>query len=213
MSAPIASPKTAQDFAISPSGEGYISQREVSRLCGVNSTSVHKHVHKLSVAQKATLLNKNNQLSDALAYDVISYYAVQGVDQAVRSLVAIGRAGMRAYIYSAAGYTPEVPKQTNPMFECSLSNHDIYVWLATRKPSSIIRTLKLASQRCRGTALESQCWYDGVWHVSPAFLLAAPFSGPEIFRLKAKLCEQTGLIEADKVQATLTVNANFGALV
>lgn len=213
MSVPIASPKTTQDFTISPSGEGYMSQSAMALLCGVTQSAISKFVTRSKQSGIPLILNEKNQLHEVSVVEGIAYYVNQGNEQAIKSTVSIMRAGVRAYIYSAAGYTPEVPKQTNPMFECSLSNHDIYVWLATRKPSSIIRTLKLASQRCRGTALESQCWYDGVWHVSPAFLLAAPFSGPEMFRLKAKLCEQTGLIEADKVQATLTVNANFGALV
>lgn len=107
--------KNNNDFTVLDNGEAFISQTKLAELCGVDQSAISKGISRNSANVIGVMLNENNQLSSDSAFNVIGYYAAKGKPQAVQSLIKIGAAGMRAYIYHEAGYVMKaIHKQSLP---------------------------------------------------------------------------------------------------
>ena len=88
------------------SGRSFISQREAANLLGVDVNIIKRKINNLSEDKKGTLLSENNQLSEDIFADLAIEFAAQGKRKAVKAVSAFARAGIRAFIYSQAGYDP-----------------------------------------------------------------------------------------------------------
>ena len=110
---------SSTDFTIGTDGEGYISQRRTEKLLGLASKSVNRWI-KNPEKCRTPKLNENNQLHEETFVMCCTYYAENGNIQAIQLLGKFALAGARAFIYSAAGYTPTPP---SPAISEVLSKH------------------------------------------------------------------------------------------
>ena len=108
----------AKEFSLSEDGQGlgFISQRGLARLCGVNQTSVRKLL--LSIRSDAQTLSKSlkmfagqsfegdAQIPDILAAVVIKHYSRLGKKQAQDTDDALGAIGLRSLIQKTLNYRP-----------------------------------------------------------------------------------------------------------
>ena len=99
------------DFTITANGEGFVSQTQAAKLCGVNQSAMSKWINRAKQSGIPLILNDNNQLSEETLVLGIAHYAAKGNTTANTSALAMMKAGVRAYIYTAAGLTPPQPAQ------------------------------------------------------------------------------------------------------
>lgn len=88
------------DFTVNQDGGAFISQRKVAELCGTDQSAISLRCSSLNFAVK-------QGISDENAILLITFYAIESKaanDTARRSLAMVAKAGMRAYIYTEAGY-------------------------------------------------------------------------------------------------------------
>lgn len=91
------------EVVIDSNGEAWVTQTKLGEMCGISQQAIGKHIkteHGCSY-----ILNENSQLDTESAYLVVAHYAIQGKPEAIKTLAAIGKAGMKAYLYHLAGYT------------------------------------------------------------------------------------------------------------
>ena len=102
----------SKDFTVTEQGDAFITQTKVAELCGVTQSTISDFTKNKTHSLK---LNKINQLSAESAFYTLAHYAEKGRPEAVKSLIKIGQAGMKAYIYHQAGYTlkAEIQPQFN----------------------------------------------------------------------------------------------------
>ena len=102
-----------KEITITESGDAFISQTKVAAMCGINQSTIQSAISRQSSYAVWWNLNENNQLDAESAFNAVAYYAGQGKPEALQSLIKIGAAGMKAYIYHEAGYKmdakPSVP--------------------------------------------------------------------------------------------------------
>jgi len=93
-----------KDITILDNGDAFVSQRKCAELCGVSQSAVSQRCLSLNLDVKQGISSEN-------AFLLITHYASQSNQQAIQSLIVIGSAGMKAYIYHEAGYVmkAEIP--------------------------------------------------------------------------------------------------------
>ena len=87
-------------YFIDSQGKAFISQRELSRLCGVDQSSIARFFASRNI-------DVNHGVSSENARLCITFYAVKSKtanNTARESLAIIAEAGMTAFIYNQAGY-------------------------------------------------------------------------------------------------------------
>jgi len=109
--------QNATDFTVTESGDAFISQTAVSKLCGVGQDAISKHIVKTGHMLN---INSINQLGFESLELVIGHYAFDSQrtnDVALNSYRTLAKAGAKAYIYHEAGYVmeakPIIPPQTS----------------------------------------------------------------------------------------------------
>ena len=93
--------KASEDFAISVTGEAFISQREVARMCGVNLNAIQYHIKKQSIGHLTT--NENNNLDEKSCVLLVTHFCKKGNIQALKTSAKLMEAGVRAYVYTCVG--------------------------------------------------------------------------------------------------------------
>lgn len=93
------------EVVIDGNGEAWVSQTKLAIMCGVDRTTITNAIKRNASYVTGANLNENNQLDTKSAYDVTVYFATQGKSEAIKTLAAVGEAGMKAYLYHLAGYT------------------------------------------------------------------------------------------------------------
>ena len=215
MSAPIATTKISQDFTVSDTGEGYISQRECERLLNLTSGTISRFVSQRK--KNSTLkLNEKNQLHEETLVFVSTHYAEKGSKQALKLLSKFAQAGARAYIYSAAGYVPNQLIPVDPYAELrtiSIPEQWVYEAFPGRKCGSLHKTMMEGYHRSRGTPLHDQVVYEGgMLRFSPMFLLSIQFAKQDGFAFKAFVCSVLGTDALPAPETILTVSFDGDAL-
>jgi hypothetical protein len=117
--------KTNQSIiTITQNGDSFISQTKLAEMCGVSQQAISKHIR----AQGCRYIsNEFNQLDDKSAFMVVGHYAAANTT-ALKSLIAIGAAGMKAYIYSLAGYQMEAKIiQQTPKTALELAREQVFL--------------------------------------------------------------------------------------
>ena len=117
------------DFRVDANGEAYISQRKAAELLGVARTSLQDWINRpgnLEVSQG---------LSSEIFANAIQYYALDArnpTEQAKTLLKQITAAGVKAYLYSQAGYvmsaslpSPEVYKPASEQLPVEVAVRDL----------------------------------------------------------------------------------------
>ena len=108
------------DYTVADSGEAFISQTELARLCGTDQGSISRlistyHNRKIkqplegqcNKTQHTIIVNENNQLDIDSIELVIGHYAFESqrpTQQAMDSYRSMAKAGIKAYIYHEAGF-------------------------------------------------------------------------------------------------------------
>jgi len=106
--------KNTNDFTITESGDAFISQTAVSKLCGVGQDAISKHIVKTGHILN---INSINQLGFQSLELVIGHYAFDSQrtnDVALNSYRTLAKAGAKAYIYHKAGYEMKAEKIVPP---------------------------------------------------------------------------------------------------
>ena len=93
------------DFTITTDGAGFVSQPTTAALCGVTKQAISKLLKRGSLDGCRFILNDNSQLDEKTLVLVVGHYATKGNKVALESAKKFMQAGIRAYIYGAAGYT------------------------------------------------------------------------------------------------------------
>ena len=93
-----------KDITIYADGSCFISQSELSNLCGVDQSTISKAISRKSSYVIGAKLNEKNQLDYDSAFNVILYHAMNGKQPAIQTLGLIGSKGMKVFIYDKAGY-------------------------------------------------------------------------------------------------------------
>lgn len=114
------------DFKVDEkTGEAYVSQTKIAELCGVRQNTISQYISK---TRDTLILNENSQLHENSVELVIAHYAFDSqrpTEQALKSYRTMAKAGIRAYIYSQAGYTFNVVEKPEPMDELTILERSI----------------------------------------------------------------------------------------
>ena len=96
------------DFTVDRStGEAYVSQTKLAELCGVDQSTISKHISK---TRHTLNLNEINQIHEESVELVIGHYAFDSQrpnEVALKTYRTLAKAGVRAYLYHMAGYVME----------------------------------------------------------------------------------------------------------
>jgi predicted transcriptional regulator len=107
---------TNTDFRVNEkTGEAYVSQTKLAEMCGVGQDTISKYITK---TRHTLNLNEINQLREDSVELVIGYYAFDSQRPSTKALQTyriMAKAGIRAYIYSQAGYELKAEKKDSEL--------------------------------------------------------------------------------------------------
>ena len=120
------------DFRVDANGEAYISQRKAAEMLGLANTSLQSYLDR---HLRAVNPDSNQGLSSEIFALCIQYYALDArnpTEQAKTLLKQITAAGVKAYLYSQAGYvmsaslpSPEVSKPASEQLPVEVAVRDL----------------------------------------------------------------------------------------
>jgi len=102
-------------FTVTATGESGMSQSGLARFCGVHHRAIQKFIgdQKDSILDTARVSSATGRtmsvkiVRDTICAEAIAHYAKQGRPEAIKSLIGFAAIGIRSFIHSQTGWTPQ----------------------------------------------------------------------------------------------------------